>query len=202
MIIRHARLAVFLLLVAASLLSQTPSSKTTKTAQLKPDSGTFVNNTYTNPYIGFSYTAPGEGWASPPRDAKTEQSELPGQFQVGRLVRVTDTRMQLVQMRADDASFYHPAITLEVWFKKALHPVASSKEIQMIKDAYPAEYAGQHFYRADYKQNYAGHLFYGSILGAEHNGFMLNWTFLSTSEETLKELVESLSSLSFAHDQK
>jgi hypothetical protein len=31
---------------------------------------------------------------------------------------------------------------------------------------------------------------------------MLNWTFLSTSEETLKELVESLSSLSFAHDQK
>ncbi len=137
MTIRHARLATFLLLVAASLLSQAPSSKTTKTAQLKPDTGTFVNNVYTNPYLGFSYTAPGEGWTLSLQDAKTEQSELPGQFQLLRAV----TRRQVLQLRADDASFYQPRITLEVWFKNALHHVAGQKGIQIIKDSYAVEYA-------------------------------------------------------------
>jgi hypothetical protein len=199
MTIRPARLVPYLLLVAASLLSQTPSSKTTQNAQQKPDTGTFVNNIYTNPYLGFSYTAPGEGWTLTPQDAKTEQAELPGQFQLLRIVMKTGTRVQLIQLRADDGSFYHPPITLEVWFKKVVQHVWSNKELQPIKDAYGVEYAGQHFYRADYKQNYGGLVFYGSILGTEHNGFMLNWIFITTSEETLKELVGSLDTLSFAH---
>ena len=199
MTIRHARLAAVLLLAAPYLFSQTPSGKTPNTAELKADAGTFVNNVYTNAYLKFSYTAPGEGWSLPPQRAKTEQSELPGQFQLLRVVRQTDTQRQLIQMRADDASFYHPRLTLEAWFKGALHSVTSHKEIQLVKDSYSVEYAGQPFYRADYKQNYGGILVYGSILGTEYNGFMLNWTFVATSEAALKELVESLRTLSFAH---
>jgi hypothetical protein len=199
MTIRHARLAAFLLLVAASLPSQTPSRKTTQPAQPKPDAGTFVNNVYTNPYIGFSYTAPGDGWTSVPQDEKAKQAELPGQFQLLRAFVRTDTRQQVLQLRADDASFYHPRITLEAWFKGVTHHVASLKEIQIIKDPYAVEYAGLHFYRADYKQNYGGQLVYGSIFGTEHNGFMLNWIFVATAEETLKELADSLGTLSFVH---
>lgn len=199
MTIRHARLAAFLLLVAASLPSQTPSSKPTQTAQLKPDTGTFVNNIYTNPYIGFSYSAPGDGWTSVPQDAKAKQAELPGQFQLLYAFAGTDTRLQILQLRADDASFYHPRITLEAWFKGEIHHVAGLKEIQITRDTYSVEYAREHFYRADYKQNYVGLALYGAILGTEHNGFMLNWIFLANSEEALKELVDSLGTLSFMH---
>ncbi len=62
----------------------------------------------------------------------------------------------------------------------------------------PLNTHGQHFYRADYQQNYGDQLFYGSIFGTEHNGFMLNWTFVANSEEALKQLVDSLGTLSFA----
>jgi len=201
MSVRHAWLVVFLVLVAAPLLAQTSSSETTKTAQLKPDTGTFANNIYKNPYIGFSYTAPGEGWILPPEDAKAKSSELPGQFQL-LLVFTQTSPLQLVQLRADDASFYHPPTSLEVWFKSAVRHVASDKRIEIIKDPYPVEYAGQRFYRADYKQNYGGQPFHGSILGTEHSGFKLNWVFLASSEDTLKTLVDSLGTLSFTHSRK
>jgi hypothetical protein len=69
---------------------------------------------------------------------------------------------------------------------------------ELIRNTYPVDYGGQHFYRADIKANYFGKVSYMTFLANEYGGFLFDWMFEANSEERMNQIINSLNSLSFA----
>ncbi len=103
-------------------------------------------------------------------------------------------------LSADDTTTFSHTIKLEEWVQKMSRALVKRGNQELTRDAYSVDYAGQHFYRADFKESYSGGALYKTYLANEYEGFLFSWTFVADSEERLNQIVNSLNSLSFAHD--
>ena len=194
---RQAVFAVLLLFATPFCLSQTPSPAAKSTTAPRPDSDTFVNNVYTNSYFGLSFSL-GDGW-----ERATRPSDMRGSFNLLVAARNSANHpYEGVQLTADDASEYHPRPNLQQWSQNFAQHAKDSKQMQLLKDMYPVEYAGQSFYSMKYKQMVQGRSFYGYVVVTEYKGFFLYWTFIALSEENLETNVDSLRTLSFQNPRK
>jgi len=200
----HGRSIRFLALfwfIAATLLSQDSSSGATKIPPLTPDSGTFEKGVYTNVFFHVSYT-PGADWFlnEEQLEANKQAPKPPGLYFLLVADRRTETPIrERILLMAEDTSKYHSVITLENFVRKMAHALVRGSQMELTRDAYPEEFAGQHFYRTDYKENWSGGTLYKTFTAFEHKGFFLCWTFAATSKERLDGMVNSLGTLAFAH---
>ena len=202
---RHfTRLLVLLWLTAGPLLSQNPTGNGTKAPPLKPDSGTLEKGVYTNAFFGFSYR-PGDGWFVNEEALQSDKARGPKPPRTYYLL-IADRRTnkpirERILLIADDSSAYQSAMTLEKWVGRMAHALVKGSQTELLRDTYSVEYAGQHFYRVDYKENWSGGALYKAFTANEYKGFFLSWTFVANSKERLDKMVQSLDTLAFTHQQ-
>lgn len=186
---------LFTSLLFVSSLIAAQEAKTA--APPKPASGSFDQNTYTNEFFGFSYPLT-EEWteSSVARDNANAPNGtyflFMGDRHIGRRF------MNRVVITADDASHY--TMSLQEYVSKFAHAQVRHGN-ELLRDAYSVDLSGSHFYRADYKESFAGGALHKSFVCTEHNGFLLGWTFVAESEQELNDLVNTLQHISlWRHD--
>src|SRR5215467_7157537 len=188
-----------LLLITAFAQPKSQQPATLEAPEGKPGIGEFKDNIYRNPYFGLSYTL-GEGWSA---NEELREKGLAGFYYL--LVadkHIGRPTLERIMFYAKDRRDLHKTRSLEEWTRDMVHALVNRAGMELVRDAYPATYAGTKFYRGDYKDNSRGTTHYLSFLAAERKGFLLNWTFVADSETRRDELVNSLRSLSFSPEQK
>jgi hypothetical protein len=202
---RVPSLLALLLLFALPTLCQHRTSSAKRATVLRPDGGTFINGVYKNGHFGFSF-AMGSDWLSNDdlmQADRVQSQKIPGRFCLLIADRHTGGPMrERMLLIADDTNSFKPSIKLEDWVKRMTRALVKRSGAELTRDAYAVEYAGQHFYRADFKENYSGGALYKTYLANEYEGFLFSWTFVADSEERLHQIVNSLNSLTFARDSK
>jgi hypothetical protein len=168
---------------------------------LRPDGGTFIAGVYKNGYFGFSF-ALGEGWFTNDdllqagRVAQHKQGQfllLMADRHAGKPVR------ENMLLTADDTTLFKSQVKLDDWVRKLAGVLVKKGGMELTRDAYAVDFAGNHFYRADLKESYAGRADYKSYLANEYDGFLFTWEFQADSEERLNQIVNSLNTLTFVH---
>src|SRR5216683_7521480 len=192
-------LAVVFCLVSAFLLAQHHPREAPKSSQLRPDDGKLTGNVYSNTYFGFSYPL-GDGWFANEEimQANSLTFQMPGRFYLLTADRHTGgPNRERILMIAEDAAAYRPRITVKKFALKVVHAQAKNPTIEVIHEAYAVDYAGKHFYRSDYRENYSGGSLHKAFVATEWKGYLLSWVFVADSEKRVTDLVNSLQGLLF-----
>jgi hypothetical protein len=172
---------------------------------LRPDGGTFVNGVYKNGYFGFSYVL-GEGWSLNDdlmQAGRVQALRMPGSFSLLIADRQTGKpRREQMLLSAEDMASFKAPVKLEALVQKMARALVKAKEVELTRDAYAVDYAGESFFRADFKESYSGGALYKAFLANEYEGFLFSWMFVADSEERLNQIVNSLNSLSFTDGHK
>jgi TonB family protein len=72
---------------------------------------------------------------------------------------------------------------------------------EVVREPFAVTFAGQPFFRADYKQIFNGGTQSGTFVCTKLRGYFLGWMFVAGSPEELEEFVKSLQRLSFLEDE-
>ena len=168
-----------------------------------PESGTIFNNTYTNEFLGFSFPIP-DGWQVN-RDGvaagrEGEAKQLPGgglellvvDRETGKPFR---NRILVLALDADGLS-----TTIQSFVSQIVRGQINDTGGEIVREPFPVDFAGQHFFRADYKQVFNGGTQSGAFVCTKFRGYFLGWTFVAGSPEELEGFVKSLQRLSFGDD--
>lgn len=179
-----------LLFAAATLASQSTKGNST----LKPDSGKFAQNTYWNDFFGFSYRLPKE-W----QKSSVSPSPLPsgayylfiGDRDTGRAV------LNRVTIVADPESANRPGVSTQEYSSALIRAEVRQSHAEVTRELFSFASGGSDFYRADYKWVNNGTMIYSSMVCAERNGYWLDWTFTSPSQQDLDDALNTLQHISF-----
>ncbi len=151
-----SRLPMICLLLVGFAYSQEPLQPA---VSLKPDTGTFFEDTYRSNYFGFSYPLE-EGWfENETLSTKTSANEgtgISGHFQLLVVDRHTGNSMrERVIIFADKASQF-PSTDVAGLLSKVARAQIRNPQTKLLSDALPATYAGRKFYRAEWAESYSG----------------------------------------------
>jgi hypothetical protein len=168
-----------------------------KAASFDPGSGNFAEGVYTNDYFGLAYKL-GDGWYLNKELMDTDSHKevhASGMYLLFVADRHIGTPERVVAYADDVRSYPHP-LTPKDYANKVLRALVNRPGMQLVREAYPVEYVGRNFFRADYRENYASGSLWKAFVCTELRGFSLSWTFVATSEEALNDLTNSLGQLS------
>jgi TonB family protein len=192
--------ALFLLTVSAWAQAPGPSNPP------RFDVGTIDAGFYINDCLGFSYPIP-DGWqvnadalGTPPGTAKHESGG-------NLLLLVIDQHTKRpffnrVVVSATNAS----AMTFDTagfvsHFVHAQTGGDNSGSRKILKEAYPVDFAGKHFYRSDYSDARTGATLYKAFLSTKFRGYFLGWTIVASAPEEVDAAVNTLQKMVFRQDQ-
>ncbi|HWY22350.1 MAG TPA: energy transducer TonB [Candidatus Acidoferrum sp.] len=171
------------------------------------DKGTIENGTYTNECLGFSIAIPA-GW-----EVSTHSG---GAGADGSAVHISDRGLGLLLLRKHTE---HPfgnrivitAIDAGDSRMTAKDAAANSVRVQvsddpqnrqLVRDAFPVDYAGKTFFRSDYKQTLrSGDTLYLAFVLTRFRGYFVGETLMTGSPEELDHSADSLQRISFHEDQ-
>src|SRR5208282_4445241 len=196
--IRFTAIAV---LTSALVWAQQPSNSSTAEAF---ENGSIANNVYTNDCLGFSLAIPA-AWRLNTQflGADGKARYLGGQLVLLLLDQHKEGSFgNRIVLIARDASGSAPGP--EEFVSKSLHAQldADREHRQMVKDAYPINYGGKIFSRADYKQAIGnGGTLYGAFVYTKFRGFYIGETIMAGSPEELDQGASSLQQISFRGDE-
>jgi TonB family protein len=194
---------VFLYFVAIAFLVSSLAVAQSSEAAVStpgPENGTVVGNTYANEFLGFWFPIP-DGWLVNRESAGVEREgqakRLPGG---GLELIVIDRRTakparNRIVISAVDASGYSSAT--QAFVSDFVRAPIDKTGGEVLREAFPVDFAGQHFFRADYKQALKSSAQWGAFVCTKFNGYFLGWTFVAGSPEDLEDAVNSLRRLSF-----
>lgn len=192
-------------LLAHSFLWSQQQPATIPSDDVRLDRGTIVNNIYTNPCFGLSFSVP-QGW---------EISNLPG-FSSGRALHLPGAGLGLlivsrhreklfgdqIVLNANDSS-KNPTLTTQNYVDNAVrwNVNTNPQNREIIRDAFAVEYGGKQFYRADYKQTLkSDSALYIAFVYTKFGEYFVGATLTAISPETLNEAAASLRGISFQRD--
>ena len=190
------RLSLVVLLCATTpLVSCQQSTKSSTTP--KPDSGSFVQNTYRNDFFGFSYPLPGE-W----HESRVAAAPLPsGAYYL--FIGDRDTGHPLlnrVMVIADPESNNRSGLSAREYLSAFIRAQVMHANAEVIRGPSSFVSGGSDFYRADYKRAENGITVYSSMVCTKRNNYWLSWNFVTPSQQDLEDAVNTLQRISF--DQK
>src|SRR5258708_1856395 len=182
---------------SAVLFSSLAGAQSPGTAVSKPgpEDGTIVSNTYANEFLGFWFPIP-DGWqinrGSGGAEREGEAKRLPGG---GLELLILDhwvvkSRRNRIVVSAVDATGYSSAI--QAFVSDFVRAPIDETGGEVLREAFPVDFAGQHFFRADYKQALKSSAQWGAFVCTKFNGYFLGWTFVAGSPEDLEDAVNSL----------
>ncbi len=160
---------------------------------------------YTNECLGFWFTLP-DGWEinNIGRTAPEKAIHLPG-GSLGLLLidqhtsRPLGNRIALMANPATDS-----AVTAKDFVNSAVQSQINlnPQKRQLLRGAYPVDYAGKQFFRSDYKQSFSdGRSSYEVFVFAKFRGYFIGESVSAGSPEEMDQGVGSLRNLVFQQDQ-
>jgi len=160
----------------------------------KPDSGSFIENTYKSDFFGFSYLLPGE-WQ---KSRAVGGPPPPGAYYLFIGDRHTGhPLMSRVIVIADAQSNYHSRLSAQQYVSTVIDRQIEHAHGDLIRLPSAFVVGGNHFERADYKTVQDGVTLYKSMVCTDRNGYWLSWTFAAPSERELDDAVNTLQHVSF-----
>jgi hypothetical protein len=159
-----------------------------------PERGRVTGQTYNNDQLGVTYQLPDDFLVAP----DIEDTLPGGSF----LLLIADqhtgrpwkNRLLLV---ADDARKYRSDLTTSEYVAKYIRAKKRDLHAEILRDGYRLEIAGKEFYRADYRKVDGGVPMYETFACTRLKGYLLSWTFASTSQEELAQMASSIQTVSF-----
>jgi hypothetical protein len=187
------RLSLLVLLCAATPLVSCSQSSKSSTAP-KPDSGSFVQNTYRNDFFGFSYTLPGE-W----HKSRVAPAALPsGAYYL--FIGDRDTGHSLlnrVMVVADPESENRLELSTQEYLTAYIRAQVRNASAEVIWEPFSFVSGENNFYRADYKWMQNGITVYSAMVCAKRKSYWLSWNFVTPSQRDLDDAVNTLQHISF-----
>jgi hypothetical protein len=180
-----------LLCTATSLVSCQQTTRSSATP--KPDSGSFVRNTYRNDFFGFSYTLPRE-W----HKSRVAPAPLPsGAYYLFIGDRNTGhSLLNRVMVVADPDSENRPGVSTQEYFSAYVRAQVRNANAEVIRESSSFVSGENSFYRADYKWLECGTTVYSSMVCTKHNSYWLSWNFVTPSQRDLDDAVNTLQNIS------
>lgn len=193
--------SILLLIALSSAQGQETSSSGPQTF----DHGIISTGFYINHCLGFSYPLP-ESWTvnsealgSPPGVAKREPGGLILLILDHRASPVVLNRMILSATDTKNLAFDTKDFVARFVHMTPSGPNAWNRKI--VREPYPADFAGKHFFRSDFADTRSEVTIYKSYLSTKFRGYFLNWTIAASSADELDTLVDSLRKLVFYQDE-
>jgi TonB family protein len=196
------KLVFLYFVVMAFLLSSLAGAQSSEAAVSTPgpENGTVVGNTYANEFLGFWFPIP-DGWLVNRERAGAEREgqakRLPGGGLELLVVdrHTTKPARNRIVISAVDASGHSSAT--QAFVSDFVRAPIDKTGGEVLREAFPVDFAGQHFFRADYRQVLKSSAQWGAFVCTKFNGYFLGWTFVAGSPEDLEDTVNSLQRLSF-----
>lgn len=165
------------------------------------EDGTLVNKTYTNAYLGFSYPIP-DGWEVS-RDVGSEWDGKAHRFPSGGLEllivdRYTGSFRNRILVSALDATGF--SVTTSGFVSRIVRDAINETGGELVREPFAVTFAGQPFFRADYKQTFNGGTQSGAFVCTKLSGYFVGWMFVASSPGELEGFVGKLQRLSFLGD--
>jgi len=166
----------------------------------EPEHGTIVSNTYANEFLGFWFPIP-DGWQV--------NRESVGADREGEAKRISGGGLELLVIDRGDRKHGGSRIVISAMDAagySAGTPAFASNFVrgpigetggEVLREGLPVDFAGQHFFRGDYRQDFKGGSQWGAFVCTKFNGYFIGWTFVTYSADELEGLVNSLQRLSF-----
>ncbi len=165
-----------------------------------PEHGFVVSNTYANESLGFWFPIP-DGWQVNAESLRPERQEEVKRSTGGGLeLLIMDRgdrkdRASRIIISAMDATGY--SSTIEVYVSKFARAAINATGGEVLREPFAADFAGHHFFRADYRQDSKGISQWGAFVATRSKGYFIGWTFVTYSAGELDGLVDALQRLSF-----
>ncbi len=168
------------------------------------DKGEITGGIYKNQCLGFSFPIPA-GWHGNP---------IPGLAE-GRALHLPGGAFGLLMLHRGPgppfgdglsliaADLSKSSMTAQQSVAASVRNVVSGdpQRREVMRDAFPVQYGGQIFFRADYKQGFTdGTTQYGAYVYTKFRGYLLGATMTATSPEALDESGDALLKISFQED--
>lgn len=195
------------LVVIAAGLSLLTGAQNAGTAVNKPgpEDGTIVNSIYANEFLGFSYPIP-DGWEVNSEVGSTAPEVKAKRLSEGGLVLLVvdqhkgrPLRNRIVLSALDASGF---KVDSEGFVTKFVRAQLGREGMELVRDTFPVNFVGKHFFREDYKESSAGGALYKAFVCTKFRGYFLGWTLAAGSPEELEESANSLQRISFREDQQ
>ena len=193
--------AVVILLVCFSARAQ-QSSDSSSSAPAE-ESGSIVRSTYVNEFLGFSYPMP-QGWQidneTVNNDGKVKAVHFPGGGLILLMIdQHTGQRLfnRIVLSALDGSSM---SVDTQGFVSKFVRAQLGREGMELVRDTFPVDFAGKHFFREDYKESNTGGALYKAFVCTKFRGYFLGWTFAAGSPPELEEALKSLQRIAFVED--
>jgi hypothetical protein len=189
-----------LILATGFVFAQQPAGK--QPAAPTYDAGFFANNTYTNECMGISFTMP-SGWLAKRQgfDGPSKAIHLPG------------GGLNLLMIEQPKQGTFGNTITL--YAAPATEATGSAKDFvthavqtqvtrspqnnELVRDTFPVDYAGKHFFRADYKTSKPRATLRSLIFTRFRDYYIGEMVEVGNTAE-LDSAIDSLKNISFRED--
>jgi hypothetical protein len=158
---------------------------------------------YENDLVGISYSMP-TGYSIVAKNAENEQQRAIGQ----RILIIADKLTgrpfkNRIVLALDEARNYaktstEPALSFKDYAAKLLSMNGKRPGVTIKNNLIPLEVTGVTLYRGDYLEVFPEATFHKVLVSVEINGYWLSWTFVSTEDKELEELVESVLAAKFS----
>ena len=171
------------------------------------DIGTVSGDSYSNECMGFSLTIP-VGWTFAKEQGDTDTMRIGTHMGAGSMTLLslrhpTDPPyFNPIIVIAQDASRFNGTAqeyvsrTVQGWIER--YPT----RYELLRNAFPVEYGGKQFYRADYKQNLQkADAMYSAYVFTKFRGYMLGAIVTTRSSTDLDQQTDILQHLRFTADQ-
>lgn len=166
------------------------------------ENGSLANNSYSNECFGFSIPIP-DGWQSNPVSPDGRAKHLPGggiALLVVRQPQPAPATGNTIILTARDTMGSAP--TVKEFVSATVHSQvnADKEHRELLRDAFPVDYAGQHFFRAEYKLSTNGQQIFSGFAYTKFRGYYIGATLVAGSAEGLEESAKALNHISFRED--
>jgi hypothetical protein len=180
-------LPVLVILLAATSIAQESGRVQQRDPQL--ERGQVAGRTYTNDSFGLTYQIPDGFLVNPdlvnPLPAGSFRLLIADQH-TGRPWK---NRLVLI---ADEAKKYKSSIATEEYVSNFVAGMPRSLHVEIVHRTHLIEIAGRQFWRADYTKIDSGVKLYQAFICTRLKGFLISWTFTSTSQQELERLADSI----------
>jgi TonB family protein len=196
------RFIVIAILVSAPAFAQHSSDASSKPRG--PESGNILNRVYVNEFLGFSFPIP-EGWQVNSDEIGGNNGEVKAKVTPGGglILLVIDqhiggrffNRIVLTALDEKDVS-----VDTLGFVSKFVRAQLGREGMSLVRDAFPVDVAGKHFFREDYKESSADSALYKAFVCTRFRGYFLGWTLATASSSELEEAVNLLHRIEFQDD--
>jgi hypothetical protein len=178
---------LLILLVATSMAQGSRRTQQGDGAQL--DRGQVAGGTYTNDSLGLTYQMPDGFFVNSDLANTLPAGSSPLLIADQHTGRPWKNRLVLI---ADNARKYKSSLATEEYVSNFVAAMPPNLHVEIEHHTHLIEIAGGQFWRADYRKVENGLEIYQAFICIRLKGFLVSWTFTSTSQQELEQLADSI----------